>query len=204
MCPDVPGPIFPISEAAPQLPPSCLDFGPAASAVQTVRQATSRLRAATATTTLERRSEGICRDTPPGATDISEVGRGRTQWAAIGPMCHREGSDSVGGDGGAVEFGAEVKRELCGDSNNNSAAMAGGFLQSQGWAEPRASCPCMAGDRRVRSAQIPLPYTIPSNPIASDPTNPPLSPQSCPKPPYPVVPTSPDGKWPVRNLNGMT
>jgi len=58
-------------------------------------------------------------------------------------MCHKEGGDSVGEE----LSGSDGK--VLGDSNNNSS-MAGGFLVSQGWGEPRAYCPCMVGDRRVR------------------------------------------------------
>lgn len=46
----------------------------------------------------------------------------------------------------------ETEGKPAGDSNNNSSSsnMAGGFLVSQGWGEPRAYCPCMVGDRRIR------------------------------------------------------
>jgi len=66
-----------------------------------------------------------------------------------GPMCHREGNNSVGGEG--VGGGAEC--ELKKHENNNrgsQGAMAGGFLASQGWGDPRPTCSCMSGDRRIR------------------------------------------------------
>lgn len=55
-------------------------------------------------------------------------------------MCHRIKAESLPGP-------PQVP-----DSNNNSPSteMAVGFLDSQSWADPRPSCPCMAGDRRVR------------------------------------------------------
>jgi len=72
-------------------------------------------------------------------------------------MCHREGGESVG-----EELGREAKL-VSGDTNNNNnlntsnnnnnntnSIMAGGFLASSGWGEPRAFCPCMTGDRRIR------------------------------------------------------
>jgi hypothetical protein len=74
---------------------------------------------------------------------------------APAPMCHREGNSSVGGEG--VDGSAEC--ELKNHENNNrgshhhnqqQGAMAGGFLASQGWADPRPTCSCMSGDRRIR------------------------------------------------------
>lgn len=78
---------------------------------------------------------------------MRDPGKARSEVVLCGDqMCHREGGESVG-DGGDQLFG-EVK-QFGGDTNNNSA-MAGGFLASQGWGEPRGNCPCMAQDRRVR------------------------------------------------------
>jgi len=72
------------------------------------------------------------------------------------PMCHREGNNSVGGEGvGSSGADCELKNhgEEGNNSNNNnnrSQGMAGGFLASQGWADPRPTCSCMSGDRRIR------------------------------------------------------
>jgi len=70
-------------------------------------------------------------------------------------MCHREGNNSVGGEG----VGSSAECELKNHENSNrgsqhhqqqQGAMAGGFLASQGWADPRPTCSCMSGDRRIR------------------------------------------------------
>jgi len=73
-------------------------------------------------------------------------------------MCHREGNNSVGGDGVGNSLDCQLKNDSNSNSNNHNnsqqqqqqGGMAGGFLASQGWADPRPTCPCMAGDRRVR------------------------------------------------------
>jgi len=66
-------------------------------------------------------------------------------------MCHREGNNSVGGEGVNSDTDCELKNhDNTNNNSNGNQGMAGGFLASQGWGDQRPTCSCMSGDRRIR------------------------------------------------------